>query len=266
VLSLFVLACYGAAAWCLIASMRAAPGAGRRAAGLFVGALAVVAHAWLLWQGIAGRSDLALTAAETASLVGFGIAVISLLVCAAKARFAGASALLLIAAGLVAAVTNEGARHFAVGSSGWELKVHIVLSVLAYALLAVGTALAIALTMLDRRLRTHQPLGWLAIFPAVAALESAMFNALATGFAVLSLSLFSGFFFVQDMFAQSLSRKVALSCLAWLILAVLLFGRWRFGWRGRTARNWIMGGFGVLCLAYFGSKLVLETVLGRHWG
>jgi len=25
-------------------------------------------------------------------------------------------------------------------------------------------------------------------------------------------------------------------------------------------------GFGVLAVAYFGSKFVLEIVLGRHWG
>jgi len=25
-------------------------------------------------------------------------------------------------------------------------------------------------------------------------------------------------------------------------------------------------GFGFLILAYFGSKFVLETLLGRHWG
>jgi ABC-type uncharacterized transport system permease subunit len=93
-----------------------------------------------------------------------------------------------------------------------------------------------------------------------------MFTALSTGFAVLSLALFSGFFFIEDIFAQNLSRKVILSCLAWIILAILLFGRWRFGWRGRMARNWTIGGFVVLGLAYFGSKLVLENILGRHWG
>jgi len=97
-------------------------------------------------------------------------------------------------------------------------------------------------------------------------LESGMFTALSIGFVVLSLALFSGFFFVEDIFAQSLSRKVILSCLAWAILAILLFGRWRFGWRGRMARNWTIGGFCLLGLAYFGSKLVLENILGRHWG
>ncbi|HKE93020.1 MAG TPA: cytochrome c biogenesis protein CcsA, partial [Povalibacter sp.] len=86
------------------------------------------------------------------------------------------------------------------------------------------------------------------------------------GFAVLTLSLFSGFIFVQDLFAQNLSRKTILSCLAWIVFAILLFGRWRFGWRGRTAVRWTLSGFALLVLAYFGSKIVLESILGRHWG
>ena len=48
-----------------------------------------------------------------------------------------------------------------------------------------------------------------------------------------------------------------------LVFAVLLWGRWRFGWRGRTAIRWTVGGFVFLMLAYFGSKLVLELILGR---
>jgi hypothetical protein len=42
---------------------------------------------------------------------------------------------------------------------------------------------------------------------------------------------------------------------------VLLAGRWRYGWRGRTALNWILGGTLLLVLGYLGSKFVLEVVL-----
>jgi ABC-type uncharacterized transport system permease subunit len=100
----------------------------------------------------------------------------------------------------------------------------------------------------------------------VEALESAAFQALASGFAVLTLALFSGFVFVDNLFAQHLVHKTVLSCLAWIVFAVLLFGRWRFGWRGRRAANWALSGFALLGLAYFGSKIVLESILGRHWG
>jgi ABC-type uncharacterized transport system permease subunit len=50
------------------------------------------------------------------------------------------------------------------------------------------------------------------------------------------------------------------------LFAILLIGRARYGWRGRTAARFTVGGFLALSLAYLGSKFVLEVVLGRHWG
>jgi ABC-type uncharacterized transport system permease subunit len=63
------------------------------------------------------------------------------------------------------------------------------------------------------------------------------------------------------MFAQHLVHKTVLSILAWVVFATLLMGRWLFGWRGRTAIRWTLGGFISLMLAYFGSKFVLEVLL-----
>jgi ABC-type uncharacterized transport system permease subunit len=83
--------------------------------------------------------------------------------------------------------------------------------------------------------------------------------------AALSVAILAGLLFVTDLFAQHLVHKTVLALAAWLIFAVLLFGRWRFGWRGRKAARYTIAGFVVLALAYFGSRFVLETVLGRHW-
>ena len=44
---------------------------------------------------------------------------------------------------------------------------------------------------------------------------------------------------------------------------MLLIGRARFGWRGRTARRVLYAGAALLLLAYVGSRFVLEVVLGR---
>jgi ABC-type uncharacterized transport system permease subunit len=54
--------------------------------------------------------------------------------------------------------------------------------------------------------------------------------------------------------------------IAWVIFAVLLVGRRLYGWRGRVAVRLTLAGFVFLVLAYFGSKFVLEVLLGRHWG
>ena len=58
-------------------------------------------------------------------------------------------------------------------------------------------------------------------------------------------------------------HKAVFSVLAWLAFAVLLLGRARFGWRGRTARRVLYAGAALLLLAYVGSRFVLEVVLGR---
>src|SRR5262249_7979346 len=147
VLSIVVLACYLAAALWLIARMQQAATdtqRGRRVAGLSLGVAALLAHACLLWRGVAAKPEFALTIGETASLVGFGIAVIALFTSWQRPRYAMAAALLLALAGVVGAATNEGAREFAVARRGWELNAHIALSVLAYSLITVGTALAVA--------------------------------------------------------------------------------------------------------------------------
>jgi ABC-type uncharacterized transport system permease subunit len=86
---------------------------------------------------------------------------------------------------------------------------------------------------------------------------------IGVGFILLSLALVSGALFVQDLFAQHLVHKTVLSIVAWVVFAILLWGRQRFGWRGRTAIRWTLSGFFSLMLAYFGSKWVLEVVLGR---
>jgi ABC-type uncharacterized transport system permease subunit len=269
VLAVLALACYLASAVWLASSVYRADGAdarGRHLAGLALGAVAVAAHLVLLWQALFDRGSPVFTMAETASLIGLPIGLIALIMTWRRPRFAGIAAVLLAIAGVVAAVTDEGAGRFALGRHNWEIAAHIVLSTFAYALLTIAAAMSIALALLDRRLRSRRPLGKLAILPSVEALESGTFYALGAGFAVLTLALFSGFIFIDDLFAQNLSRKTFLSCLAWLVFAILLFGRWQFGWRGRTATRWTLSGFGLLGLAYFGSKLVLESILGRHWG
>lgn len=268
-LSIVVLACYLAcAAWLASSVYRADENAarGRRIAGIALGAMAAALHAVLLWQNVFDKPELAFTAAETASLIGWPTGLLALALTTTRPRFAGISSILMTVAGVVAATTVEGKPGYALDQQSWEIAAHIVLSTLAYALLTIAVALAVALALLDRRLRSRRPLGMLTILPSMEALESATFQALGAGFAVLTLALFSGFIFVRDLFAQHLIHKTVLSCLAWVVFAVLLFGRWRFGWRGRVARNWTLSGFALLGLAYFGSKIVLESILGRHWG
>ena len=61
--------------------------------------------------------------------------------------------------------------------------------------------------------------------------------------------------------AQHLAHKIFFSVLAWLAFALLLIGRYHWHWRGRRAVRFLVAGFGLLAVGFFGSKIVLELVL-----
>ena len=94
-------------------------------------------------------------------------------------------------------------------------------------------------------------------------MESMLFELIWIGMLLLSASILSGAIFIDDIFAQHLVHKTALSIAAWLIFATLLWGHHQLGWRSQTAVRWTLGGFVALMLSYFGSKLVLEIILQR---
>ena len=267
-LSVIVLACYfGASVWLLTSAsetqLRIAPG--QRFAGIALGTLAFVLHGWLLWLAVSNAA-MAFSVADTASLVGWTVALIALVGTLQRPRFAGASAVLLVLAGIVAVSTHREAPGFVVENRDWRLVVHVVLSTLAYALLSVAAVLAIGTSIVHRRLRSRRPMGNLRILPPLESLEGTMFQAMVAGWVLLSLALFSGFVFVENLWAQHLVHKTILSCMAWAVFAALILGRWRYGWRGPRLTYWVLGGVGLLLLAYFGAKVVLELILGRHWG
>ena len=142
---------------------------------------------------------------------------------------------------------------------------HAVISILTYAVLSLAALQALILAWQERRIRTKRPGGALRTLAALDTQERWLFRLVGIGFFLLSLSLASGFMFVQDMFAQHLAHKTVLSGVAWATFGALLWGRWRYGWRGQTAVRWCLGGFAVLVLAYFGSRWILEVLLDRRW-
>jgi len=138
---------------------------------------------------------------------------------------------------------------------------HIVLSILAYGLLTIAVFQALLLLLQDHQLKHKHPSGMIRNFPPLQTMESLLFGFLWAGWGLLSLSLLSGWLFVEDLLAQHLAHKTLLSCFAWLVFGVLLWGRQQLGWRGHKAIRWTLAGFCLLMLAYFGSKMVREFIL-----
>ena len=115
----------------------------------------------------------------------------------------------------------------------------------------------------DHHLHQRHPGGFIRALPPLQTMESLLFEMIGAGFVLLTLALVSGFTFLEDMFAQRLAHKTILSITAWIVFGALLWGRLRFGWRGQKALIWTLSGFVVLMLAYFGSKVVIELILGN---
>lgn len=145
----------------------------------------------------------------------------------------------------------------------WRMNLHIFTSIMAFSLFAIAALQAILLAVQNWQLKSHPPKRFIQSLPALQTMENVLFQMIATGLVFLSISLLSGFMFMDNLFAQHLVHKTVLSILAWLLFSSLLLGRQWYGWRGKIAVQWTMSGFVLLLLAYFGSKLVLELILHR---
>src|SRR5487761_2625511 len=118
---------------------------------------------------------------------------------------------------------------------------HIGVALVGYAFLVVVALQALVMTGLEKRLHRGLPDA-------------------ATGASPPLLTLESGILFSELLFGKpvTFTHKNVFSVAGWLAFAILLYGRWRYGWRGRTALKWILGGTLLLALGYLGSKFVLE--------
>lgn len=231
--------------------------------------VAVIGHsdAIMMMMRTNGRFSIGLF--EAMSMLGWTLAVLACLISIDKQNRVLGSILMLsaaVGAAVGASLTSAGPSFAEASTSGWELTAHILLSMGAAALLFAAAVTALLLVFLDKRLRAGRIADLPSALPPLDALEKIMFRLIAAGFGLLTLALVTGFVFVTNLFTQNLVQKTVLSLIAWLLFGVLLIGRLRFGWRGRSAVRWTLSGFGILAVAYFGVKFVLEYLFGRHWG
>lgn len=236
---------------------------------LSVGLLAAVVG--FVWHGLVLRMliltphGITLSLGNAASFIGLQLALTALVISYEVTLRGLASGLLLLAA-LAAAVTG----HPAVSPGGiviaWQLEAHVLISLFAYGLLTIGAIVGVYALIQDHRLHAGRLSPVNRLFAPLETNEKLLYGIAAAGFLALLLAVFSGFLFVDDLFAQHLIHKTSLSLLALLLFGILLAGRWLAGWRGRRAVYLYLWGFGILGLAYFGSRYILEEILGRTWG
>jgi ABC-type uncharacterized transport system permease subunit len=138
---------------------------------------------------------------------------------------------------------------------------HILLSIISYSLLTMASLQAALWSWQNHQLKNHNLGKIINILPALQTMEALIFELVLAGVITLALSMAIGLAFIDNIFAQQLFHKTVLSLFALFIFTVVLWGRYKLGWRGNKAGRWVIGGFCMLMLAYFGSKLVLEIIL-----
>ncbi len=225
--------------------------------------LALLLHGALIYQSVLGQGDIRL---------GFGSSLSTILWLTALTYWLSSKGVPLARlqswvsglAGLsVLGMAFFSTTHVIPNSQALALRTHLVVSFLAYGLLAVAALHAGLMTMLEKQLHRGGMLQTGA--PPLLTMEAMLFRTIGAGFALLTLAVFSGVFFSEALFGKALqfSHKTVFAILSWLVFGGLLLGRHFRGWRGRTALVWTITGFTLLLLAYLGTQFVLEVLLQR---
>ena len=143
----------------------------------------------------------------------------------------------------------------------YSLQAHILTSIIAYSFLAIAALQALLVGYQNWQLKHKHQNRLMRTLPALETMEKFLFKLILVGETLLTASLITGFYVYDDFFAQQLIHKVTFSIVAWLVYAVLIFGRHHYGWRGQRAINWTWIGFSGILLGYLGSKFVIEFIL-----
>lgn len=126
--------------------------------------------------------------------------------------------------------TNQTVR------SAW-LAIHVLLILLGYAALVV-TALASAFYIVqERQLKNKRPGRWFDRLPALGTLDLLITQAMALGFAFITLGVVAGSSWAYVEFGTRwlAQERIAFSFLTWGFYLVMVFLRASAGWRGRKA-------------------------------
>jgi ABC-type uncharacterized transport system permease subunit len=168
----------------------------------------------------------------------------------------------LAALSVVLAIVNQDLTQ-PLFQPGLKMASHIILSVVAYSVLTIAALQSLLLAIQDHHLHHKITNSLIMNLPPLQVMEKLLFEVIWVGFILLASAIITGFIFIEDIFAQHLVHKTALSILAWTIFSILLLGRHRLGWRGTTAIRYTLAGYTLLMLAFIGTKLVLEVILQR---
>ena len=230
---------------------------------LALGCAALLAHGLMVFHGLFKPDGLQLGAISMASLFMWVVVTLSTASCLFRRiepllAPSYPLALLTVVIELVYSDTTPPTTGLSKG-----MLFHIATSLMAYSVMTLAFSQAVLIWIQNYQLKHRHIHDVLRLLPPLQTMEETLFDLVITGFGLLTVAILTGFVYVDDLFAQHLAHKTALTLLSWGVLATLIAGRFIWGWRGMMAVRWTLTGFVLLLLGFFGSKVVLEFILHR---
>lgn len=160
---------------------------------------------------------------------------------------------ILVLVGSLAVPVITGAQIDQVG-----VMTHVLISMLAYATLALSAIQAAAIIALHQRLKRHDSTAFIKLMPPLQTVEATDMVLLWIGVVLLTLAIATGFVVRWEFVQQGnylLHLVLALGC--WVIYLALIAGKLWFGWRGLVSARLSLVAFAVLLVGYLGLKFAL---------
>lgn len=135
---------------------------------------------------------------------------------------------------------------------------HLLVSLLAYAILTLAAIHAVMQLLLDRALKRKQLNMLVQALPSLLEIDRHMFAQVWLSTWLVGISILTGLSWqwIEFHHFALLNHKVLLAMFSFGVLVLLLVKRGKAQWPGRVASRVVLSAYGLLLLAYFGVKLI----------
>lgn len=113
--------------------------------------------------------------------------------------------------------------------------IHLFSSALTVSVLFIAGLQAVLLALQEYGLRRKPSSRFMQKLPPLQTAEALLFYIIGWGFLLLSIVIATSLLFFYQVMTAQLFHKTVLAVIVWLLFAILLSGRYWFGWRGRRA-------------------------------
>ena len=162
---------------------------------------------------------------------------------------------------LVVLASGFSENRYIVDASSAGYLAHTLIAIAAISVTSLAAIQSVFVTILDKKLKQQITQPNLAL-PPLLAMERFLYFLTGMGFVLLTATIVTAILFMPSTGGEIPLHKPILATLSWLVFGTFLFGHYRWGWRGKKAAHWTITGFILLFFAYFGTRTVLEYLLG----